>query len=147
MLGDYTDTSYSTAEQSKREFIDLTIMPVIAQWEAEFNLKRLTLGERRQGYAFRSDLRAMMRADTVSYTHLALGYAIDKEVAVKFGEWEGICASCASVVQNAWMQVVSSFKRWSMIMAVLNASLSALWWLRQKPKWSQMEDSERCSKP
>ncbi len=63
MLGDYTDTSYSTAEQSKREFIDLTIMPVIAQWEAEFNLKRLTLGERRQGYAFRSDLRAMMRAD------------------------------------------------------------------------------------
>ena len=51
MLGDYTDTSYSTADQSKREFIDLTIMPVIAQWEAEFNLKRLTLGERRQGYA------------------------------------------------------------------------------------------------
>lgn len=63
MMGDYTDTSYSTAEQSKREFLDLTILPIVTQWESEFNLKRLTWEERRKGYAFRSDLRAMQRAD------------------------------------------------------------------------------------
>lgn len=63
MMGDYTDTSYSTAEQSKREFLDLTILPIVTQWENEFNLKRLTWAERRNGYAFRCDLRAMQRAD------------------------------------------------------------------------------------
>lgn len=63
MLGDYTDTSYSTAEQSKREFLDLTILPIVAQWESEFNLKLLTWRERRAGYAFRCDLRAALRAD------------------------------------------------------------------------------------
>ncbi|MDD3410330.1 MAG: phage portal protein [Eubacteriales bacterium] len=63
MLGDYTDTSYSTAEQSKREYLDLTILPIVTQWENEFNLKRLTWDERRKGYAFRCDLRAMQRAD------------------------------------------------------------------------------------
>lgn len=63
MLGDYTDTSYSTAEQSKREFLDLTILPIVTQWEAEFNLKLLTLKDCAAGYAFRCDMRAITRAD------------------------------------------------------------------------------------
>lgn len=63
LLGDYTDTSYSTAEQSKQEYLDLTILPIVRQWECEYNLKLLTWRERVEGYMFRFDVTAMLRAD------------------------------------------------------------------------------------
>ncbi|MEG1891360.1 MAG: phage portal protein [Clostridia bacterium] len=63
MLGDYTDASYTTAEQGKREFLDLTIATIVSQWEAEYNLKLLTWKKIQQGYTFRCDLRAAQRAD------------------------------------------------------------------------------------
>ena len=63
MLGDYSEASYSTAEQAKREYLDLTILPIVKQWEDEYNLKLLTWKERVQGYCFRFDLTEMQRAD------------------------------------------------------------------------------------
>lgn len=63
LLGDYTDTSYSTAEQSKQEYLDLTILPIVKQWEDELNLKLLTWRERTEGYQFQFDVSAMLRAD------------------------------------------------------------------------------------
>ena len=33
LLGDYSDTSFSTAEQQMQEFLQLTSMPIVAQWE------------------------------------------------------------------------------------------------------------------
>lgn len=63
LLGDYTDTSYSTAEQSKQEYLDLTILPIVKQWEDELNLKLLTWKERMEGYSIQFDVSAMQRAD------------------------------------------------------------------------------------
>lgn len=63
MLGDYSDTSYGTAEQTMREYLDLTIMPIVSQWEQEYNRKLLSWSMLRDGYCFRFDLRALTRAD------------------------------------------------------------------------------------
>ena len=66
MLGDYSDTSFSTAEQQMQEFLQLTIMPIVAQWEQELNRKLLTPREYAQGYRFRFDVDALARADTAT---------------------------------------------------------------------------------
>ena len=66
MLGDYSDTSFSTAEQQMQEFLQLTIMPIVAQWEQELNRKLLTPAEYVQGCRFRFDIEALARADTAT---------------------------------------------------------------------------------
>ena len=66
MLGDYSDVSFSTAEQQMQEFLQLTIMPIVAQWEQELNRKLLTPREYAQGYRFRFDVDALARADTAT---------------------------------------------------------------------------------
>lgn len=63
LLGDYTDTSFSTAEQQMQEFLQLTILPILAQWEQELNRKMLTYKEHCDGYRFRFDMDALIRAD------------------------------------------------------------------------------------
>lgn len=63
MLGDYSDTSYSTAEQSMLEYLQMTISPIVVQWEDELNRKLLTWDMIRQGYAFRFTLADLWRAD------------------------------------------------------------------------------------
>lgn len=66
LLGDYSDTSFSTAEQQMQEFLQLTIMPIVAQWEQELNRKLLTLADYAAGYRFRFDVDALARADTAT---------------------------------------------------------------------------------
>ena len=66
LLGDYSDTSFSTAEQQMQEFLQLTIMPIVAQWEQELNRKLLTPADFRAGYRFRFDVDALARADTAT---------------------------------------------------------------------------------
>lgn len=66
LLGDYTDTSFSTAEQQMQEFLQLTIMPIVAQWEQELNRKLLTAADYAAGYRFRFDVDALTRADTAT---------------------------------------------------------------------------------
>lgn len=66
MLGDYTDTSFSTAEQQMQEFLQLTILPIVNQWEQELNRKLLTDEEYAEGYRFRFDVDALCRADTTA---------------------------------------------------------------------------------
>lgn len=63
LLGDYTDTSFSTAEQQMQEFLQLTITPIVQQWEEEFNRKMLTEEEYAEGYRFRFDLSSLLRTD------------------------------------------------------------------------------------
>ena len=64
MLGDYSDTSYATAEQSMLEYLQMTINPIIEQWEEELNNKLLTWDMIRAGYRFRFDLVNLWRTDT-----------------------------------------------------------------------------------
>lgn len=66
MLGDYTDTSFSTAEQQMQEFLQLTILPIVQQWEQELNKKLLTPEDYMQGYRFRFDVEALLRADAAT---------------------------------------------------------------------------------
>ena len=66
MLGDYTDTSFSTAEQQMQEFLQLTIIPIVEQWEEEFNRKLLTPEDFANGYRIRFDTSQLTRADTVA---------------------------------------------------------------------------------
>lgn len=63
MLGDYSDTSYATAEQSMLEYLQMTINPIVEQWEEELNTKLLTWEMVRQGYGFRFDLVNLWRTD------------------------------------------------------------------------------------
>ena len=66
MLGDYTDTSFSTAEQQMQEFLQLTITPIIEQWEEELNRKMLTPQDYADGYRFRFDTNSLTRADAAT---------------------------------------------------------------------------------
>lgn len=63
MLGDYTDTSFSTNEQQMEEFLQLTIIPIVVQWEQELNRKLLTPQDYADGYRFRFDTEELVRAD------------------------------------------------------------------------------------
>ena len=62
-LGDYTGTSYSSAEQQMLEFLMMTMAPIVQQWEEEMDRKLLTPAEIEQGYEFRFDMNAVYRAD------------------------------------------------------------------------------------
>ena len=66
MLGDYSDTSYATAEQSMIEFLQMTINPIIEQWQDELNSKLLTWEMVQRGYGFRFDLVNLWRTDTAT---------------------------------------------------------------------------------
>lgn len=66
MLGDYSDTSFSTAEQQMQEFLQLTIIPIVQQWEDELNRKLLSDADYKAGYRFRFDTDSLVRADMVA---------------------------------------------------------------------------------
>ena len=66
MLGDYSDTSFSTAEQQMQEFLQLTIIPIVQQWEDELNRKLLSDADYKAGYRFRFDTDRLIRADMVA---------------------------------------------------------------------------------
>lgn len=66
MLGDATSSGYSTSEQDINEFLKLTMLPIVRQWEEVFKRKLLTWEEIQQGYAFRFDMDALKRGDTAA---------------------------------------------------------------------------------
>lgn len=63
MLNDTEGQSYSSNEQLMRMFVQLTLMPIVRQYEQEFNRKLLTPGLRSQGYYFKFNDKALLRAD------------------------------------------------------------------------------------
>ena len=90
LLGDYTDTSFSTAEQQMMEFLQLTITPIVQQWEDEFNRKLITPEEYSQGYRFRFDTASLTRTDvktTAERNQMAIrgGWRKPNEVRAELG--------------------------------------------------------------
>ncbi len=90
MLGDYSDATLTTAEQQMQEYLNLCIMPIVQQWEQELNRKLLTDAEIADGYAWRFDVTALLRADTNSrcaYYHSAVrdGYMRQNEIRAREG--------------------------------------------------------------
>lgn len=66
MLNDTEGQSYSSNEQLMRMYVDLTLMPIVRQYEQEFNRKLLTPAERKDGYYFKFNTKALLRADTAT---------------------------------------------------------------------------------
>lgn len=63
MLGETEGVNYSTAEQMALEYVQFTIAPIAAHYEAEFNRKLLTPEQRQAGLAFKFNLNALLRGD------------------------------------------------------------------------------------
>ncbi len=66
MLNDTEGQSYSSNEQLMRMYVDLTLMPIVRQYEQEFNRKLLTPAERKAGFYFKFTTKALLRADTAT---------------------------------------------------------------------------------
>ncbi len=66
MMGDYTDSSYATNEQSMLEFLQLTMLPIFTMYAQEYDKKLLTTAERRQGYYFAADFDGLLIADAAT---------------------------------------------------------------------------------
>ena len=90
LLGDYSDTSFGTAEQQMMEFLQLTIGPKVQQWEEELNRKMLTPAEYADGYRFRFDTASLTRTDvktTAERNQMAIrgGWRKPNEVRAELG--------------------------------------------------------------
>lgn len=68
-LNQTTNTSTSN-EQLMIQFVQMTLMPIVKQYEAEFNRKLLTEHQRDSGYYFKFNLNGLLRGDTKSRTAL-----------------------------------------------------------------------------
>lgn len=66
LLGDYSDTSYATAEQTMLEYQQMTLLSWVTQWETEAAAKLLTYQMVCDGYHFMLDMRELMRADSLT---------------------------------------------------------------------------------
>ncbi|WP_440894965.1 phage portal protein [Amphibacillus sp. Q70] len=64
MLNDNEGQSYSSNEHFMRVYVDLTLMPIVRQYEQEFNKKLLTPADRKAGFYFKFNVKALLRADT-----------------------------------------------------------------------------------
>ena len=63
LLGDYSESSYTSQEQQMLAFLMLTMLPIVTAYEQEFNRKLLTKEQRRRGYHFEFNMDAVLRAD------------------------------------------------------------------------------------
>src|SRR5699024_8327765 len=63
MLNDTEGQSYSSNEQLMIMFVQLTLMPIVRQYEQEFKRKLLTPAERKAGFYFKFNEKALLRAD------------------------------------------------------------------------------------
>lgn len=66
LLGDYSDTSFSSQEQQMLEFLMLTMLPIVTAYEQELNRKLLSKEQRKAGYHFKFDMNAILRADAAT---------------------------------------------------------------------------------
>lgn len=66
LLGDYSDTSFSSQEQQMLEFLMLTMLPIVTAYEQELDRKLLTKEQIKQGYHFEFNMDAILRADSAT---------------------------------------------------------------------------------
>lgn len=63
-LNDNEGQSYSSNEQTMIQFVQMTLTPIVRQYESEFNRKLLTEHDRLQGLYFKFNLGGLLRGDT-----------------------------------------------------------------------------------
>lgn len=91
LLGDYSESSYSSMEQEMLEFLSLTMLPIVTMYEQEFNRKLLTAKQRMEGYAFKLDMNALLRADALTkaetnYKAVRSGWKTPNEIRAEYGD-------------------------------------------------------------
>lgn len=57
-----------SSESIMTQFVEMTLIPIVRQYEAEFNRKLLTQNQRARGYYFKFNINGLMRGDTASRT-------------------------------------------------------------------------------
>lgn len=67
-LNDNEGQSYGSNEQLMIQFVNMTLLPIVRQYEAEMNRKLLTEQERKAGYYFKFNLGGLLRGDTAART-------------------------------------------------------------------------------
>ncbi|WP_368652375.1 phage portal protein [Ornithinibacillus sp. 4-3] len=68
-LNDHEGQSYSSNEENMTQFVQMTVAPIVIQYENEFNRKLLTEDERiKQGLYFKFNLGGLLRGDTKTRT-------------------------------------------------------------------------------
>ena len=85
LLGDYSDTSFTSQEQQMLEFLMLTMLPIVTAYEQELDRKLLTGRQRRKGFHFKFDMEAILRADAatqaeVDYKAVRSGWKTPDEI-------------------------------------------------------------------
>lgn len=63
LLGETEGVNYASMEQMSLEYVQNTLVPIVTQYEREFNRKLLTQAERRSGYYFKFNLNSLLRGD------------------------------------------------------------------------------------
>ncbi|EDX41646.1 phage portal protein [Limosilactobacillus reuteri] len=59
----------SMNEQAMIQFVQMTLVPIVKQYESEFNRKLLTQSQRTSGFYFKFNVNGLMRGDTASRTN------------------------------------------------------------------------------
>lgn len=67
-LNDSEGASYSSNEQLMTQFVQMTLTPIIRQYEYEFDRKLLTSSDRIKGYYFKFNLGGLLRGDMTTRT-------------------------------------------------------------------------------
>lgn len=85
LLGDYSDTSFTSQEQQMLEFLMLTMLPIVTAYEQELDRKLLAKIQRTKGYHFKFDMEAILRADAatqaeVDYKAVRSGWKTPDEI-------------------------------------------------------------------
>ncbi len=79
MIQNLQKATFSNIEHQSLEFAVFTMMPWIRRWEQRLNMKLLTEAERRNGYYFKFEMRALMRGDAESRANF---YKAMREISV-----------------------------------------------------------------
>lgn len=67
-LNDMEGGSFGSNEQMMIQFVNMTLLPIVRQYEHEFNRKLLTSTDRKAGMYFKFNLGGLLRGDTAART-------------------------------------------------------------------------------
>lgn len=67
-LNDGQAKSTTNVEHVMTQFVEMTLLPIIKQYESEFNRKLLTSSQRARGFYFKFNVNGLMRGDTAART-------------------------------------------------------------------------------
>lgn len=68
-LNQQQTTTSENNEELMSQFVQMTVLPIVKQYESEFNRKLLTPSQRERGFYFKFNINGLLRGDTASRTN------------------------------------------------------------------------------